>query len=125
MGWRIFLDKEGKLYYLFPTMYLKNKTALITGGAIRLGRAICLDLAEAGSNIFCQYFSSDEAAQSLKNEIESTAGKIEIFKIDLTEEGAITKTTQAAIKVFGRIDILVNNSALFHSTPFGEITEKD
>jgi pteridine reductase len=106
-------------------MDITNKTVLITGGAIRLGRAISLELSRAGAHIFCQYFSSDEKARSLKEEIESGGGKIELFKIDLTEEGAITKTTQAAIKAFGQIDILINNSALFYPTPMGEITEKD
>ncbi len=106
-------------------MDVKNKTALITGGAIRLGRSISLDLAKAGCNIFCQYFSSDQAAQSLIKEIGTFDVKIESLKIDLTEEGAITKTTQAAIEAFGAIDILVNNSALFYPTPVGKITEKD
>ncbi|NOG45731.1 MAG: SDR family oxidoreductase [Calditrichaeota bacterium] len=106
-------------------MELKNKTALITGGAIRLGRAICLDLARAGTNIFCQYFSSDEAAGSLVEEVQNIGGKIKTFKIDLTDEGAIHTTSDEAINTFGRIDILVNNSALFYPTPVGKITEKD
>ncbi len=106
-------------------METANKTALVTGGAIRLGRAICLELAKGGTNIFCQYFSSDEAAQSLKNEIESMGSKIEILKIDLTEEGAISKTTQKAFDQFGKIDFLINNSALFYPTPVGKVTEKD
>ncbi len=106
-------------------MEIKNKTAVITGGAIRLGRAICIDLAKAGANIFCQYFSSDEAATSLVNEIKSMGGKIKTFKIDLTGEGAIAKTTEEAQNTFGQIDILVNNSALFYPTPVGKVTEKD
>jgi len=106
-------------------MEISNKTALITGGAIRLGRAICLELAKAETNIFCQYFSSNEAAQSLVKEVEPFGVKIKTFKIDLTEEGAITKTTQKALNAFGQVDILVNNSALFYPTPVGKITEKD
>jgi len=106
-------------------MDLKNKTAIITGGAIRLGRAICLNLAKAGTNIFCQYYSSEQEAQSLKKEIEGLGTKIEIFKIDLTEDGAVSKTVQTALVAFGSIDILVNNASLFFPTPFGEITEND
>ena len=61
----------------------KNKVALITGGAIRLGRAISLQLAAAGAKIFCQYHSSEKPALSLKQEIERNGGGAEIFQIDM------------------------------------------
>ena len=106
-------------------MDIKNKTALITGGAVRLGRAICLELADAGANIFCQYHSSSEQASSLKKAIESKGGKIEIFQADLTEADAAKKISRAAQSAFGQIDILVNNSALFYPTALGEVKEQD
>lgn len=106
-------------------MDIKNKTAFITGGAVRLGRAICLELAHAGANIFCQYHSSDDEANSLKKEIESHGGKCEIFKADLTAQNSIGKIVDAAQKAFSSIDILVNNSALFYPTPLGQVKEQD
>lgn len=106
-------------------MDIKNKTLLVTGGAVRLGRAICLEFAKAGANIFCQYHSSKEAAESLKNEIEAADGKIEIFQADLTLNDSVKKITKAAQDAFGTINILVNNSAVFYPTPLGQVTEKD
>jgi pteridine reductase len=106
-------------------MDIKNKTALVTGGAVRLGRAICLELAKAGANIFCQYNSSEEQAISLKKIIESQGRKIEIFQADLTAQNAAIQIVKAAQKSFASIDILVNNSAVFYPTPFGQVKEQD
>jgi pteridine reductase len=106
-------------------MDIQNKTALVTGGAVRLGRAICLELAAAGANIFCQYHSSEKEALSLKEAVESLGRKIEIFKIDLTETNAAKEISRAIQKTMGSIDILVNNSALFYPTPLGQATEED
>ena len=106
-------------------MDLKNKTVLITGGAVRIGRAISLELSKAGATIFCQYFSSSELAQSLKDKIEKIGGRIHIFKSDLSNQDGIKKTVDEIIRVFGRVDVLVNNAALFFKTPLGKVTEKD
>jgi len=106
-------------------MDIKNKTALVTGGAVRLGRAICLELSKAGANIFCQYNSSEKDALSLKDDIESQGGEIEIFQADLTAQNSAKEIVKAAQKTFAKIDILVNNSALFYPTPFGQVKEQD
>jgi len=104
---------------------LTGKTVLITGGAIRVGRAIALELSRAGAIIFCQYHSSAEQANQLKAEIERSGGKCHLFQSDLTNMKGIEKTVDAALTAMGGIDILVNNSALFYKTPFAQVTEKD
>ncbi|MEJ2054715.1 MAG: SDR family oxidoreductase [Calditrichaceae bacterium] len=106
-------------------MQLKNKIVLITGGAVRVGRAISLELSKAGAVIFCQYHSSSDSAQSLKDEIEREGGRIQIFQSDLSIIKNIDHTVKAAVDAFGRIDVLVNNAALFYKTPLGEAKEKD
>jgi pteridine reductase len=106
-------------------LQLKNKIVLITGGAVRVGRAISLDLSKAGAVIFCQYHSSGDSAQSLKDEIEREGGRIQIFQSDLSIIKNIDHTVKAAVDAFGRIDVLVNNAALFYKTPLGEAKEKD
>lgn len=106
-------------------MDLKNKIVLITGGAVLIGRAISLELSKAGATIFCQYYSSSEVAQSLKTEIEKSGGNIHIFQSDLSKKDGIKQTIDEVIRVFGRVDILVNNAALFFKTPLGKVSEKD
>jgi len=106
-------------------MNIKNKVILITGGAIRLGRAITLDLAKNGAKIFCHYHSSADMAQLLKREIESEGGVISLYKYDLMNEDAPQKICNKALNIFGTVDILINNAALFFKTPFGEIKSSD
>jgi pteridine reductase len=106
-------------------LQLKNKIVLITGGAVRVGRAISLELSKAGAVIFCQYHSSSDSAQSLKDEIEREGGRIQIFQSDLSIIKNIDHTVKAAVDAFGRIDVLVNNAALFYKTPLGKAKEKD
>lgn len=106
-------------------MDLNKKVVLITGGAIRLGRAISLELSRTGANIFCQYNSSQTAALELKKEIENTNKICHIYKSDLSTLAGVNQTVAEVIKVFGKIDVLINNAALFYKTPLGAITEKD
>lgn len=106
-------------------MELKNKVVLITGGAVRIGRAISLELSKAGATIFCQYFSSSDSAQALKKEIEKYDGRIHLFQADLSKMDSIKKTVDKVISVFDHIDVLVNNAAVFFKTPLGNISEND
>ena len=106
-------------------MDLKNKIVLITGGAVRVGRAISLEISKAGATIFCQYYSSSDSAQSLKNEIEKNDGSIHIYQSDLSNQDGIRQTVDEVIRLYGRVDILINNAALFFKTPLGKVSEKD
>jgi NAD(P)-dependent dehydrogenase (short-subunit alcohol dehydrogenase family) len=106
-------------------MEISGKTAIVTGGAVRIGREIILELAEAGANVICQYYSSEPEAEDLKNKVEAMGSKIELFQLDLNEEEAPLQMVQKALDAFGSIDILINNSAVFYPTPLNKITEKD
>ena len=88
-------------------------TALVTGGAIRLGRAIALGLAAEGFAIACHYRGSEEEARGLRAEIEEQGGTCRLFRADLAEPGA-------ADDLFDRVEaemeaprLLVNNAARF------------
>ena len=106
-------------------MEIKNKVIIITGGAVRLGRAMSLHLASQGAKIFCHYHSSEQQAKSLKKEIEATGGSAALFQYDLMRDDAAQKICQAAVDTFSTVDILINNAALFYKTPFGDISMKD
>lgn len=105
-------------------MNLKNRVVLITGGAVRLGRAICLDLAEAGAIIYCHYHQSAAPARSLKKKIEKRGGKIYLWQSDLSHITNIEKLVNEIIMKSKQLDVLINNAALFYKTPLGTVSEE-
>jgi NAD(P)-dependent dehydrogenase (short-subunit alcohol dehydrogenase family) len=106
-------------------MELQSKVVLITGGAIRIGRAISIELANAGCLVCCHYLRSRESAESLQREIEKQTGTIHLFETDLTKNNAPQNLIQKVIDKFNKIDVLINNAAIFLKTPFGKITFQD
>jgi pteridine reductase len=104
---------------------LKNKVALVTGGARRIGRAIALDLAAHASSIAVHYRSSQSEADTLVAEIASNRGNAQAFRANLEHVAEIEKMVANVLDAFGRIDILVNSASVFGPTPLAEITERD
>ena len=98
-------------------MDIKNKIALITGGAVRIGRAISLKMAEMGAQVFCHYHKSKDAAYALKEECEKKGLSIHLLQADLTKIKSAELLIQKVINQAGSIDILINNAAIFFSTP--------
>ncbi len=105
-------------------MELKDKIVLITGFAVRLGRAIALELSQRGAVICGHYHSSYQQAQQLKEKIEKAGGRVFLFQADLALVNAVEHLVEQVIQKTGRIDVLINNAAIFFKTPFGTVTEK-
>jgi 3-oxoacyl-[acyl-carrier protein] reductase len=90
---------------------LKGKTALVTGGARDIGRAIVLELASAGASVVVNYQRSADAAASLVKEIEAAGGRAVASKADVSKQAEVQRLVDGAAGAFGgRIDILVNNA---------------
>lgn len=106
-------------------MEIKGKTALITGGAIRVGKSIALALAHRGANIAFSYHSSKEESLKTLLELKSLGVKALAIKADISKVSQVQKLVQKTLKTFGSIEILVNNAAIFYKTPFQEIKETD
>ena len=87
-------------------MRFKNKTALITGAAVGIGRATAVKLAQQGANVVALDLNSDEL-ELLKKEVETIGGKILTYVCDVSNELAVNLTIEDAKKQFGKIDILV------------------
>lgn len=87
--------------------------AIVTGGAVRVGRAICLALARDGYRIAVHYNSSRDDAEHLGAELESIGPGHALLQRDLTRPGAGARMVEEAIAQLGRLDLLVNNAALF------------
>jgi pteridine reductase len=106
-------------------MDLKNKVALVTGGARRVGRAIALDLATHGTSIAVHYHTSQTEADSVAAEITTSGRKAQSFRANLEHVAEIEQMVTNVLDTFGRIDILVNSASVFAPTPIEKITEHD
>lgn len=110
----------GFLYNLSVT--LEGKIALVTGGARRVGRAISLALGRAGADLALHYHRSDDDARATAEEAASFGGRAETFRADLTRSEEIAELFAAVGEAFGRLDVLVNNAAVYHRTPIESLT---
>lgn len=93
-------------------MDLSGKKVLITGAAVRVGRAMALAVAEAGADILIHYNTSEEEAATLKKEIESLNRHAHLLKADLSNPDECRGLIQRA-KVLGPFYALVNSAAIF------------
>lgn len=89
------------------------ETALITGAAQRIGRAMALDLADAGWRIAVHYNGSRAAAEALVAEITAKGGRAVAVQADLADENATARLIPAATETLGPVTLLVNNASLF------------
>src|SRR5450631_2744326 len=96
-----------------PTNLLSGKSALVTGGARRIGREIALALARVGADVIITYRSSQtEAAQTVRA-LEDLGIRAFAIECDVRSEASVRQAMAAAIARFGRLDLLVNNAAVF------------
>lgn len=101
------------------------QVVLITGGAKRVGAAICRRLHAAGADLMVHYRSSADEARALQDELNARrADSVALVRADLLRPGAAATLVADTIERFGGIDVLVNNASSFYSTPVGEITEQ-
>ncbi|MDH7571351.1 MAG: SDR family oxidoreductase [Armatimonadota bacterium] len=105
-------------------MDLNGRVALVTGGAVRVGRAISLALAERGAVVAVNYCHSESAAHALAEEIQRRGGQAAPFRADLSVTAEIDRLVDAVTAQFGPIDVLVNNAAIFPRTPLESVTEE-
>jgi 3-oxoacyl-[acyl-carrier protein] reductase/pteridine reductase len=99
-------------------MDIQNKTALITGGAHRVGKAITLALAEAGANVVINYHSSGDAAAATAVEAEAFGVQALAVAADVSDYDAVQRMIAEAHAQFSSIDILINAASWFKTTPF-------
>ena len=94
-------------------MDLEGKVAVITGGAVRVGRALTLALAESGCHVFIHYGRSAQAAQETAVSAAQFGVKTAVFSADLADPAATQQIIPQAVAAFGQVDILINSAAIF------------
>ena len=103
-------------------MNLKDQTAIVTGGARGIGRAIVQRLAEAGADVVIGDFRLDEA-EATAREIQQASGRqVRAVRADVTDLKQVEALRDTALQAFGKIDILVNNAGWDRLMPFLKTT---
>jgi NAD(P)-dependent dehydrogenase (short-subunit alcohol dehydrogenase family) len=106
-------------------MDLNGKVALVTGGAVRVGRAIALAFAQAGADLVINYNSSDVEARKTEAHMVALGRQALAVKADVSQADQVQRLIDAAVAKFGRLDVLVNSASLWKDTPWPEATEAD
>lgn len=104
---------------------IKGRVALITGAAKRVGREICLALADAGFLIAIHHRESKKEAEELSAQITAKhgPGSAKLFKADLADEKESADLPHRVHREFGRLDLLINNASVFHKTPIAALNK--
>jgi len=101
---------------------LTGQSALITGGAKRIGRAIALALARGGADVTITYrHSADEAVETV-DAVEQLGRRAHAVMCDVRSEVEVRAAVEAAVAFHRRLDILVNNAAIFEAAPLDQLT---
>jgi len=98
-----------------------SRVALVTGGAVRLGRAAVTELAAAGWSVAFTYRSSAREAAALVRRLEKAGTDCLAISADLASPAAPRRIVARVERRFGRLDALVNNAAIFPRTPFADL----
>jgi 2-deoxy-D-gluconate 3-dehydrogenase len=99
---------------------LDGKVALVTGGGMGIGRAVCLALSEAGAAVVVQDINGPEA-DAVAAEVRSVGGKAAVVAGDITDIVTIETMLARARAEFGRLDVLVNNAGIYPFAGFLEM----
>src|SRR5687768_3137142 len=98
-------------------MELEGRTALVTGGAVRLGRAIALALAGRGANVGITYRSSGPEAEGTLADLRALGVRSAAARCDQREPEQVTAAVRELEVALGPADVLVNSAAIFNRTP--------
>lgn len=99
----------------------RSGAALVTGGGKRIGRTICLKLAQAGFNIAIHHRGSDGAADAVAAEVRGMGRQAAVVQADLTIEPQVRDLVPAAVAALGPLSVLVNNASVFEDDRVGTL----
>jgi len=91
---------------------LEGKVVVITGSSTGLGKAMAIRFATEKAKVVVNYRSKEDEANSVLEEIKKVGGEAIAVKGDVTVESDVINLVQSAIKVFGKLDIMINNAGL-------------
>ena len=101
---------------------LSGRTALVTGGAKRIGKAIALALAEAGADVAITYRGSASEARETEHSLSALGVRAQAISCDIRDESSVITALHTTLDHLGRLDLLVNNAGAFETAPLEQIT---
>lgn len=104
---------------------LEGQVAIVTGAGRNIGRSIALALAQGGAALVVNARSNRTEADNVVREIEAAGGKAVAVLGDVADDGTAQALADTALKVFGRLDILVNNAALRREKPIDRMSYEE
>jgi 3-oxoacyl-[acyl-carrier protein] reductase len=107
------------------TQSLAGKTALVTGAATGIGKAIAAAMAGQGARVVVNHPHTPEAAEKAVAEIEAAGGSCRALAADISDRAQFEEMVSQLLAECGRWDILVNNAAVAITKPFHEVTEAE
>lgn len=103
-----------------------NKVVLITGGAKRVGAAICRALHAQGAQLMIHYNTSVNEARALQAELNLIrSNSVAITQGDLLNIDVLPNLVEETVNQFGRLDVLINNASTYYATEIGKINENN
>ena len=106
-------------------MRFEGKTALVTGASRGIGRAVAQRLAAEGANIVVNYVARADAAEEVADELRGRGVQALVVQADVSRASDVERLVQAALEIFKRIDVLVNNAGITRDTLLMRMTEDD
>lgn len=106
-------------------MQFEGKTAVITGSARGLGKAIALKMASLGANIVLNDIPSSESLDETAEEFKKAGYKVIVTRGDVRKAEDVKAMIDAGVKAFGSVDILVNNAGITNDKPMALMSEDD
>jgi glucose 1-dehydrogenase len=106
---------------------LAGRTVIVTGGATGIGAAIATSAARAGAKVIVDYVVSPEDARAFAEKLEGldSAGSVEAFEADVSNVDQVQALVAEAVRLYGRLDVLVNNAGIETRHSLLETTEAD
>jgi 3-oxoacyl-[acyl-carrier protein] reductase len=105
-------------------MKVKDKVAVVTGASKGIGASIAKNLAAEGASVVVNYSSSKTDADKVVHEITTNGGKAVAVQANLARKSEIDRLFAETKKIFGKLDILINNAGIYEFSPLEKLTEE-